>query len=120
MDFLRKLRLPIAIILLFTICFSSAAAEPKKNNENTCSPSTPFKIQVIDSQTGRGIPLVELRTTNDILYYTDSAGIITFNEPGLMNMEVFFFLSSHGYEFPQDYFGNRGQAVSVTPCGSVT
>jgi hypothetical protein len=122
MDFLRKLRIPVAMILFFAVCLSSVGADPKVNmvNAKVCSPSTPFKIQVIDSQTGRGIPLVELRTTNDVLYYTDSAGFVAFNEPGLMNQDVFFHLSSHGYEFPQDFFGNRGQAVSVTPCGSVT
>ena len=44
-----------------------------------------FDIQVVDDATGRGVPLVELRTVNDISYYTDSAGHIAFHEPGLMN-----------------------------------
>lgn len=79
-----------------------------------------FKIRVVDAGTGRGIPAVELRTTNGIRYYTDSAGYVAFDEPGLMNQSVFFHLSSHGYEFPADFFGNRGQAVDVTPGGSVT
>ena len=43
-----------------------------------------FKIQVVDRQTGRGVPLVELRTTNNIRYFTDSHGIVAFYEPGLM------------------------------------
>ncbi|MFC0331882.1 hypothetical protein ACFOLF_37955 [Paenibacillus sepulcri] len=80
----------------------------------------PFMIKVVDAGTGRGIPLVELKTTNSILYYTDSAGIVAFDEPGLMDQQVFFHMSSDGYEVPTDMFGYRGQAVDVTPGGSVT
>ena len=72
-------------------------------------------IKIVDAETGRGIPLVELKTTNNILYYTDSAGVVAFNEPGLMDQSVFFHLSSDGYDFPADMFGNRGQAVQITP-----
>ncbi|PYJ98700.1 MAG: hypothetical protein DME23_11355 [Verrucomicrobia bacterium] len=43
-----------------------------------------FKITVLDDQTGRGVPLVELRTVNNISLWTDSNGIIAFDEPGLM------------------------------------
>ncbi|PQP90714.1 hypothetical protein CPT76_06290 [Paenibacillus sp. AR247] len=80
----------------------------------------PFMIKIVDAETGRGIPLVELKTTNNILYYTDSAGVVAFDEPGLMDTTVFFHMSSDGYEIPADMFGNRGQAVEVTPGGSVT
>lgn len=80
----------------------------------------PFKIKVVDAQTGRGIPLVELKTTNNILYYTDSAGIVAFDEPGLMDQTVFFHMSSDGYDIPADMFGNRGQAIDITPGGTIT
>lgn len=80
----------------------------------------PFTIKVVDDETGRGIPLVELTTTNKIKLYTDSAGYVAFNEPGLMNQSVFFSLFSHGYQVEPDFFGNRGQAVDVVPGGSVT
>ena len=72
-----------------------------------------FKIQVVDSKTGRGVPLVELRTTNNIHYYTDSSGIVAFYEPGLMDREVFFFVESHGYEFAKDGFGFRGKRLKT-------
>jgi len=77
-----------------------------------------FKIQVVDRQTGRGVPLVELRTTNSIRYFTDSNGIVAFHEPGLMNREVFFFVEGHGYEFPKDGFGYRGTRLKTTAGGS--
>jgi len=77
-----------------------------------------FKIAVIDEQTGRGVPLVELQTTNNIRYYTDSNGLIAFHEPGLMDRTVFFNVKSHGYEFPKDGFGIRGTGVKISPGGS--
>ena len=74
-----------------------------------------FKIQVVDRQTGRGVPLVELRTVNNIRYFTDSNGIVAFYEPGLMDRDVFFFVESHGYEFPKDGFGFRGIMLKISP-----
>src|SRR5439155_23017439 len=73
-----------------------------------------FKITVVDEQTGRGVPLVELETVNHIRHYTDSNGVVAFHEPGLMNQSVFFHVKSHGYEFPKDGLGFRGAALSVT------
>ena len=78
-----------------------------------------FRITVVDEQTGRGVPLVELKTTNSMRFYTDSNGVVAFNEPGLMNQRVFFFVKSHGYEFPKDGFGMAGRAVETRPGGSV-
>jgi hypothetical protein len=77
-----------------------------------------FKIQVVDRQTGRGVPLVELRTTNSIRHLTDSNGIVAFYEPGLMGREVFFFVESHGYEFTKDGFGYCGKGLKTSPGGS--
>jgi hypothetical protein len=74
-----------------------------------------FQIKVVDDQTNRGVPLVELRTTNQISYYTDNNGIIAFNEPDLMNQEVYFSIKSHGYEYPADAFGYRGKLINIVP-----
>ena len=79
-----------------------------------------FKIKVVDAQTGQGVPLVELETTNNLLYVTDSNGIVAFQEPGLMNRKVFFTIKSHGYEFPKDGFGYRGTVFQTVPGGSAT
>jgi hypothetical protein len=79
-----------------------------------------FKITVVDDQTGRGVPLVELRTTNNLRCYTDSNGIVAFHEPGLADQTVFFHIQSHGYEYPKDGFGFYGQALKLSEGGSAT
>jgi hypothetical protein len=79
-----------------------------------------FGIRVVDEQTDRGIPLVELRLVNDVAYCTDSAGWIAFNEPGLMNREVFFAVSSPGFEYPKDGFGFRGVRLTTKPGTTAT
>ncbi len=79
-----------------------------------------FRITVVDDQTGRGVPLVELRTVNGITHTTDSAGIVAFHEPGLMDKDVFFYVASHGYEFSKDGFGYRGKSLPVKAGGEAT
>jgi hypothetical protein len=99
--------MPIAPWLLSFIL----AAGPERDHQ-------PFAITVVDAASGRGVPLVELRTVNHIVHVTDSNGIVAFAEPGLMNKDVFFHVASHGYEFPKDGFGYRGKALRVTPGGN--
>lgn len=77
----------------------------------------PFEISIVDDQTGRGIPLVEARTVNQIAYVTDNAGRIAFDEPGLLGRRVFFQLRSHGYDIPKDAFGGVGISLQTTPGG---
>jgi hypothetical protein len=80
----------------------------------------PFGIEVLDDQTGRGVPLVELTTTSGVSCLTDSAGFVAFDEPALMSQRVFFTVASHGYEAPKDGFGFRGAALDVKPGGWAT
>ncbi len=82
-------------------------------------PNDYFAIQVVDEQTDRGVPMVELKTTGSVCYYTDSNGLVAFYEPGLMNRNVWFSVSSHGYEFPADSFGARGVRLDTRP-GAIT
>ena len=79
-----------------------------------------FAIQVVDEETGRGVPLVELTTVNNVRLVTDSQGVAAFQEPGLMGRLVFFHVKSHGYEFPKDGFGYSGKALKVEAGGAAT
>lgn len=99
----------IMVLLLFWGCTLARAADIK-----------PFVIKVVDEQTHRGVPLIELKTTNDVCWYTDSNGIVAFVEPGVMNQRVFFLVKGHGYEHAADGFGMRGAGLEVTEGGTAT
>jgi hypothetical protein len=77
-----------------------------------------FGIEVVDQDTSRGVPMVELQTTSGIRLYTDSSGLAAFYEPGLMNQKVWFGISAHGYEFAPDGFGLRGVSL-LTKQGTI-
>jgi hypothetical protein len=98
-------------VLLLVPVLCRAAAPPSEATRY-------FAIQVVDDQTGRGVPMVELQTTSSVRYYTDSAGLVAFFEPGLMNKKVWFGIAAHGYEFPADGFGCRGVTLETRPGGS--
>ncbi len=72
-------------------------------------------MRVVDQDTKRGVPLVELKTTNNVRYYTDNAGLVVIDDAEFLNQEVFFFVSSHGYEFDKDGFGIRGVRLRAAP-----
>ncbi|MGI8604019.1 MAG: hypothetical protein ACR2OZ_13655 [Verrucomicrobiales bacterium] len=78
-----------------------------------------FEIQVLDEATERGVPLVELKTVHRLDFMTDNAGRVAFHEPGLMEREVFFFLRSHGYEYPKDGFGFAGARLTPKAGGRI-
>ena len=73
----------------------------------------PCRIEVIEKGSGWPVPLVELRTTHNVRFVTDNAGVIAFDLPELMGRETWFNVSGHGYEVPKDGFGYRG--VRLTP-----
>jgi hypothetical protein len=76
-----------------------------------------YQITVKDDQTGRGVPLVELRIVNDVRYYTDSNGIVALDDPELMGQKIYFQVTSPGYEYPADGFGYHGITLLVTAGG---
>ena len=73
----------------------------------------PCRIEVVDKENGWPVPLVELRTTSDIVLVTDNAGLIAVDQPDLLGREIWFGVSGHGYGVRPDGFGLRG--VRVTP-----
>jgi hypothetical protein len=104
-------RVSLSLVLLLAPVAGRAASPEAESSRY-------FAIHVIDEQTGRGVPMVELRTTSSVSYYTDSNGLVAFYEPGLMNRKVWFGVSAHGYEFPPDGFGARGVTLVTKPGGS--
>ena len=112
----RFTRFSNIILLLFVICgLGRDGAQAQGPLPESQAANHYFTIRVVDRQTQRGVPLVELRTVNSIRYFTDSQGVIAFDEPGLMDRDVFFFVESHGYTFPKDGFGMQGRRLKTRP-----
>ncbi len=100
-----------AALLVFALSLAVFSARAQAD------PRDYFRITVVDADTGRGVPLVELKTTNEVRFWTDSNGIVAINEPDLMGQKVYFHIRSDGYEYSKDMFGNRGVAFQVTRGG---
>ena len=79
--------------------------------------AAPCRIEVVEKGSGWAVPLVELRTTSQVSFITDNAGIIAFDLPECMNRETWFNVSSPGYEVDKDGFGNRGLRFIPQPGG---
>jgi hypothetical protein len=99
-------KVSIALIILAG-CLATGATQ--------AAPADYFAIHIIDDQTGRGVPLVKLQTTNKVRYYTDSNGYVAFDEPGLMDQKIYFEISSWGYEAPEIGFDYHGAILHTTP-----
>jgi hypothetical protein len=61
------------------------------------APWLAFRIDCVDEETGRGVPLVQLKTSSYIAWISDSAGVIAFDEPGLLGLDVYFVVLTDGY-----------------------
>jgi hypothetical protein len=74
-----------------------------------------FVIRVFDEDTGRGVPLVELKLPNGVKYWTDSAGVAALDEPSFSGREVFITVRSHGYEYLEETPLGRGTNEKIKP-----
>ncbi len=77
----------------------------------------PCRIRVVDAENGWLVPLVELRTVNQVSFYTDNAGVVAFDLPELMGQEVWLSVEADGYERSPDGFGYRGFRFRPRPGG---
>jgi hypothetical protein len=77
--------------------------------------ATPCRIEVLDKQTHWPVPLVQLRTTDDIVLVSDNAGVIAVDQPDLLNREIWFEIIGHGYNVPKDGFGFHGKRLTCKP-----
>src|SRR5512146_2136328 len=96
--------LPRALLLL-SLAVAAPAAEGLK--PALC------RIEVIEKGSNWPVPLIELRTTHNVRFVSDNAGVIAFDLPELMGRETWFDVVGHGYEVPKDGFGMHG--VRLTP-----
>jgi hypothetical protein len=80
-------------------------------------------FKIIDIDTGRGIPMVNITTVDQIPHYSDSNGVVAYYEPDMMlnsTIDTYFYPIADGYTYPhKDWLGLSGLAVHVT-CGGRT
>jgi hypothetical protein len=77
----------------------------------------PCRIRVIDAENGWPVPLVELRTTHHVSFFSDNAGVVAFDLPELMNVETWLTVEADGYGRKADGFGFRGIRFTPRPGG---
>lgn len=73
----------------------------------------PCRAEVVEKGSGWPVPLIELRTTHQMRFITDNAGVIALDAPELMGRQTWFDVIGHGYEVRKDGFGMSG--VRLTP-----
>ena len=73
------------------------------------------RIEIVEAGSGWPVPLVELRTTHQMQFFSDNAGVIAVDAPELMERETWFDVVGNGYEVPKDGFGFRGVRLKPEP-----
>jgi len=118
----RRRRLPLLALagilagLLGPACARLGVLAPEAGVPEA-SPAA-FRVTVVDADTGRGIPAVELRTTDDRTFYTDSAGVIALQDSDLLGRRVFFGVRSFGYTYERQPFGWPGTVLDAASGGA--
>ena len=75
----------------------------------------PCRIEVVEKGTDWPVPLIELRTTHDVRFVTDNAGVVACDLPEVMGRLTWFGVFGHGYEAAADGFGMRGFRLTPEP-----
>lgn len=88
--------------------------------QDTIRAVEPCRIQVVDEENNWPVPLVELRTTHDVRFVSDNAGLVAFDLPELMNVPTWLFVEGHGYGVDKDGFGYRGVRIVPRPGETIT
>jgi hypothetical protein len=98
-------------------CYQRAYASPSRRIVLTIAAirigATPFWVRIVDDETGRGVPLVELRALNAVAFWTDSNGIAAIDDPAFEGRSVAFFVHSDGYEFQGKLLDDTGKILNV-------
>lgn len=92
---------------------ANAAPEPPPDAPPAAEDAGLCRIEVVEKGSGWPVAMVELRTTHQVRFVSDNAGVIAFDLPELMERPTWFDVIGHGYEVPADGFGMRG--VRLTP-----
>ena len=76
---------------------SACDAETRRAASSVPGRAQLFRIDVIDAATGRGVPLIELRTPDGASWWTDNQGIVAFDDLTSMGRRLRFEVRGDGY-----------------------
>lgn len=79
----------------------------------------PCRIEIVDKENGWPVPMVELRTTHDVRFISDNAGLIAIDDTDLLDQKVWFHVKGHGYGVKKDGFGFEGLNTTLVSGGTV-
>jgi hypothetical protein len=96
---------------------AAAVAFASTVSAQNAAPAQPCEIKVVERGSGWPVPLVQLRTTHNLSFVTDNAGVVAIDAPELLGRETWFTITSDGYEAPADGFGQRGVRLQMQPGG---
>lgn len=71
----------------------------------------PCVIKIVDDENGWPVPMVELRTTSNVVFVSDNAGIVAFDLPEMMGRETWLHINGNGYGVAKDGFGYEGTRI---------
>jgi hypothetical protein len=112
-----RTRLGLVFLVAGFVCLWGTSAATEESHPSSFRPCT---INIVESQTGWPVPMVELRTTHHVRFISDNAGRVAFDLPELMGRETWFTVIADGYEAPADGFGNRGVRLIPEPGRQLT
>lgn len=112
----------IIVRFVFCCCFVftihvNGTAQPVGKADK---PSIPCRIRIIDKENHWPVSMVELRTTHNVRFVSDNAGLIAFDLPEMMGVPTWFHVHGHGYEVDSDGFGFRGVRLTPRPNETLT
>ena len=80
----------------------------------------PFRINVVDAESGWPVPLVQFTTGNGLVFASDNAGTVAVDEPDLYGRRVRFSVEGHGYGIGPDPHKPGSVVYQVEPGAAVT
>ena len=110
---IRLLGLYFAVHHSLGIIGAMAASQPSANSD-----TIPFYIQVVDEDTGRGVPLVQISTQDWCVWWTDSNGIAAITDPDLQSdpaTQIWVYTGTWGYTDPANNLEDPGRLFTVMP-----
>lgn len=82
--------------------------------------SSAFEVTIVDRETNQGIPMVELKLLNALVFHADNDGHVRIDAPDLQDAQHYFEIKSPGYRYGQDETGRASVVLNVRGASDTT